>query len=222
MTELIARARAQQDRDVTQARITFYRLLDSDDYDYLALEKTLTDGIEQLTSAERQDLAVLLAADLKVLRDRQATRAGAAQRKERDAMQDRIRKLEDQLHQEQQNDADQRITIYDQPYLWPVYINRPVYVPSEPCPAPVPSPWHQAFRPPTPAQPVAVPYSPRVTPLPVARPVPTPVCPAPAYQPDKPAPRTAWTPAAAAARPAPIIPAATRSPHTRGPVNIRR
>ena len=160
LSRLIADAAENQTRDVTASRISFYQTLESDAYDFITLESALQESIALLKEAGRADLAELLTSDLKVLRERQAHRAGDAQRKAQEALQARIRKLEQELQdQQRQQEADAQaarnarfIDPYYNSVYYPYYVNRPVYHVNggTPCPPvrPAVSPWIQAYRPP--------------------------------------------------------------------------
>lgn len=181
---VLEQRRSEQDDDVQRSREAFYDLLESGEYSYPQLDKSLLDSISILKEADRRDLAVLLEDDRKLLRERELLKPADKYRLEREQLQARIRDLENQVAQLNNAAAnppgDNRVAtdaavipfFVDRPIVIdrPVVVDRPS-VPPAACPpgtrpdkAPHSPP--SAARPPMPAAPTPyfAPASPRSAP----------------------------------------------------------
>ncbi len=123
--EVLQQRHEEQDSDLQRTREAFFRMVESDEYSFPQLDKSLLDGINVFKEAGRKDLAAILEEDRKLLRERELVRPGEKYRKERDLLLDRIRALEAQLAA---NPPAGVQPVRDTTYV-PFYVDRPVIVP---------------------------------------------------------------------------------------------
>jgi hypothetical protein len=124
--QILTQRREEQDGDLQRAREAFFQVVESDEYSYPQLDKTLMDSIAIFTEAGRKDLAALLQDDRKLLRERELVRPGEKYRRERDQLQERIRSLENQIAG--QNNPPPDVQVVHDGGLIPYFVDRPVII----------------------------------------------------------------------------------------------
>ncbi|HEX2750163.1 MAG TPA: hypothetical protein VHM91_19305, partial [Verrucomicrobiales bacterium] len=180
---ILQQRKEEQDGDLLRAREAFYKLVESDEYSYPQLDKTLMDSIAIFTEAGRKDLASLLQDDRKLLRDREMVRPGEKYRREREQLQDRIRNLENQVAAQANQPPVAPVAEVVPFYVdRPVIIDRPIVVDAN-CPpekpgippksGPVNPPRQGPVAVPTPVNPRPAQPNFTPTPAPASRPVPS-------------------------------------------------
>lgn len=123
---MLEQRREDQESDFTRGREAFYRLMESDEYSYPKVDRSLIDSIAILKDAGRDDLAAMIEDDRKFIRERQLVRPGEKHRKEREQLVSRIRDLENQVAQLRNRPPDVRV-IRDVDTI-PVFVDRPVVI----------------------------------------------------------------------------------------------
>jgi len=158
---MLAAQKAKLEEDVRRGREDFFAILATGEYSYPQLDQLLQDSIAALKKAGREDLAETLQDDRQMLRQREITRPAENLRRERDQLAARVRDLENQLQKLNNQPAPPAETTT---VVWPVYVDRPVYIPrtvvvDHPphCPPPASTPVAPRLTPYSPARPVSPP-----------------------------------------------------------------